>query len=39
MKPETKFDIIKLIEKTITRLTKYYKSKLVNKIKENFTNK
>ena len=39
MTTEPKFDIIKLIEKnSITRLTKDYKSKLVNKIKENFTN-
>ena len=34
------FDIIKLIEKnSITRLSKEYENKLVNKIKNNFTNK
>jgi len=36
---ETIFDIVKLIEKnSLTRLNKDYKNKLVNKIKENFTN-
>ena len=39
MNSEIKFDIVKLIEKnSITRLNKDYKNKLVNKIKENFTN-
>ena len=40
MSNKDKFDIIKLIEKnSITRLNKDYENKLVNKIKNNFTNK
>jgi len=39
MNSETKFDIIKLIEKnSITRLSKEYENKLVNKIKTSFSN-
>ena len=40
MSNKDNFDIIKLIEKnSITRLNKDYENKLVNKIKNNFTNK
>lgn len=40
MSNEYKLNIIKLIENnSITRLTKKYENKLVNKIKKNFTNK